>query len=231
MPKIHLGIIVHAIPSKVLEKLIFWLNQVLQKRVSVILCPVRRSQTSQDTDAEQEQHRAVPRGCSHSASQIGSSSAILILFPSSLTSHPWQGEDSREGGTGASQTSPHPRSCKCSCCGHCSTPLAWKMKILWVILHGWTLLAVLCLSVEVMLDRGPCTSPTCLSMAQGHRVTPDLPGYQSPACWAALSAVSSHAHSSCCCLGRTLFINVCSQFSTRLFKTISSFRVREALKN
>lgn len=57
---------------------------MFQKRLpkAVILCQARRSQTCQDTHAEQEweQHGAVPRGCSHSASQIGPITATLILF-------------------------------------------------------------------------------------------------------------------------------------------------------
>lgn len=57
---------------------------MLQKRVptAVILCQVRRRQTSWDTHAEQEwvQSGGVSRGCSHSASQTGSITAILILF-------------------------------------------------------------------------------------------------------------------------------------------------------
>lgn len=76
------------------------------------------------------QNRAVPRGCSHSTSQIGSITAILILF---LPLFPhithMAGEGQQGGGHWSFTDISTPWELKCPFCGQCSTALAWKMKV------------------------------------------------------------------------------------------------------
>lgn len=76
------------------------------------------------------QNRAVPRGCSHSTSQIGSITAILILFlPLFLHITHMAGEGQQGGGHWSFTDISTPWELKCPFCGQCSTALAWKMKV------------------------------------------------------------------------------------------------------